>query len=179
MDLVRRTATPSARGAEPARWVAFDPATVTVPPADGTAEPEGFLVLVAPNDRIHFLDWGAGETREAGGGSGVGAAGTGGVLLVHGLSATAWTWTPVARRLRALRHTVAVDLRGHGLSDAPTAGYDPEGFVEDLLAVAEGSGLLSAPDDDGRGVILAGHGFGADHLRAPPTRAVAPPNRLT
>jgi pimeloyl-ACP methyl ester carboxylesterase len=112
-----------------------------VPPADLAAEPDGFVVTVEPNDRIHFLDWG---------GSGVG------VLLIHGLSSTAWSWVSVARRLRSLRRTVAMDLRGHGLSDAPTAGYDPETLVGDVLAAAEGSGLLATGS-----VVLAGHGFGA------------------
>jgi len=51
-----------------------------------------------------------------------------------------------------------MDLRGHGLSDAPTDGYDAPGFVADVTAVAEGSGLLTGAD--GR-VVLAGHGFGA------------------
>jgi pimeloyl-ACP methyl ester carboxylesterase len=109
-------------------------------------EPDGFMVIVEPGDRIHFLDWGGG-----------GMAGTG-VLLVHGLSNSAWIWTPVVRRLRAARRTVAMDLRGHGLSDAPTDGYDPPTFAGDVLAVAEGSGLLAAADDR---VVLAGHGFGA------------------
>jgi pimeloyl-ACP methyl ester carboxylesterase len=126
----------------------------TVPPPDPAAgpavvgpagvEPAGFVVEVAPGDRIHFLDWGEpGEPP---------------VLLIHGLSNTAWSWTPVARRLRSVRHVVAMDLRGHGLSDAPTVGYDPPGFTDDVLAVAEGSGLLPSADDR---VVLAGHGFGA------------------
>jgi pimeloyl-ACP methyl ester carboxylesterase len=51
-----------------------------------------------------------------------------------------------------------MDLRGHGLSDAPTDGYDPPSFADDVTAAAEGSGLLAAPDDR---VVLAGHGFGA------------------
>jgi pimeloyl-ACP methyl ester carboxylesterase len=51
-----------------------------------------------------------------------------------------------------------MDLRGHGLSDAPTVGYDPATFAGDVLAVAEGSGLLAT---DGDRVVLAGHGFGA------------------
>lgn len=108
------------------------------------AEPAGFVVEVAPGDRIHFLDWG----------------GVGGppVLLIHGLSNTAWSWAPVARRLRSARHVVAMDLRGHGLSDAPTTGYDATGFTADVVAVAEGSGLLSTP---GSRIVLAGHGFGA------------------
>ena len=122
-----------------------------VPPPDLAAEPEGFVVVVDPGDRIHFLDWG--------GGAAPGDAGSGpGILLVHGLSNTAWSWTPVARRLRTVRRIVAMDLRGHGLSDAPTEGYDETTFAGDVLAVAEGSGLLAAAGDR---VVLAGHGFGA------------------
>lgn len=116
----------------------------TEPPPDPAAEPPGFVVEVAPGDRIHFLDWGGG--------------GDPGVLLIHGLSNTALSWAPVARRLRSVRHVVAMDLRGHGLSDAPTDGYDRAGLTADVVAVAEGSGLLAAPLDR---VVLAGHGFGA------------------
>src|SRR4051812_7209433 len=67
-------------------------------------EPAGFVVLVEPGDRIHFLDWG-GDGRPP-------------VVLVHVLSATSLVWWPVARRLVARRRVVAMDLRGHGLSDA-------------------------------------------------------------
>jgi pimeloyl-ACP methyl ester carboxylesterase len=111
------------------------------------------VVEVAPGDRIHFLDWGGGAT-----GTTRGATADPGVLLIHGLSNTAWSWAPVARRVRAARHVVAMDLRGHGLSDAPTEGYDAPTFAADVLAAAEGSGLLAAPADR---VVLAGHGFGA------------------
>jgi pimeloyl-ACP methyl ester carboxylesterase len=48
-----------------------------------------------------------------------------------------------------------MDLRGHGLSDAPTSGYDRATLAEDAIAVADGTRLL-----DGR-VTVAGHGFGA------------------
>ena len=123
---------------------------VPVPPPDPVAEPDGFVVVVDPGDRIHFLDWGGGERADG--------AGEPGVLLVHGLSNTAWSWAPVARRLRAVRHVVAMDLRGHGLSDAPTEGYDAPTLAADVVAVAEGSGLLADTADR---VILAGHGFGA------------------
>jgi len=118
-----------------------------MPPPDRAAEPDGFVVVVVPGDRIHFLDWG-----------GNGDPGDPGVLLIHGLSNTAWSWAPVARRLRAIRRVVALDLRGHGLSDAPTEGYDAPTFAGDVLAAAEGSGLLANPGDR---VVLAGHGFGA------------------
>jgi pimeloyl-ACP methyl ester carboxylesterase len=114
-----------------------------------TDTPAGFVVTVEPGDRIHFLDWG-------------GPDGTGrpGVLLIHGLGQTAWTWTPVARRLVAAgSRVVAMDLRGHGLSDAPTedGAYRADAFAEDVVAVAEGSGLLvDGPDR----LVVVGHGFG-------------------
>jgi pimeloyl-ACP methyl ester carboxylesterase len=119
-----------------------------VPAPDHAAEPDGFVVVVEPGDRIHFVDWGPGT--DAG-------APQPDIVLVHGLSNTAWSWAPIARRLGSLRHVVAMDLRGHGLSDAPTDGYDPKSFAGDVLAVAEGSGSLTTADDQ---VVLAGHGFG-------------------
>ena len=108
------------------------------------AEPIGYLVASDSGDRIHYLDWSGPETP--------------GVVLVHGLASSAWSWTPVARRLAARRRTAAMDLRGHGLSDAPTAtgAYELDELAADVVAVAEGSGAL-----DGGTVVLAGHGFGA------------------
>ena len=112
---------------------------------DALSEPVGYMVVSDSGDRIHFLDWG----------------GTGGpgIVLVHGLGASAWAWTAVVRRLVAAgRRTIAMDLRGHGLSDAPTAtgAYELDELAGDVAAVAEGSGAL-----DGGSVVLAGHGFGA------------------
>lgn len=115
------------------------------PGPDEAAEPAGFVVVVEPNERIHFLDWG---------GPALGDAEAPAILLLHGLSNTAWSWAPVARRLQRVRRTVAFDLRGHGLSDAPTSGYDPDTLADDAIAVADGAGLLAAQ------VVLAGHGFG-------------------
>jgi pimeloyl-ACP methyl ester carboxylesterase len=126
----------------------MEPALGSVPAADPAAEPDGFVVLADDETRIHFLDWG-------------GPPGPDGALLVHGLSQTAWSWTPVARRLRGAVRTVAMDLRGHGLSDAPTddpdVDYGLDALVVDVVAVAEGSGLL---DEERERVVLAGHGFG-------------------
>ncbi|HUQ77389.1 MAG TPA: alpha/beta hydrolase [Patescibacteria group bacterium] len=117
-------------------------------PSDPAVDPPGFVVVVEPGDRIHFLDWGG--------------DGEPGVILVHGLAASAWIWAPVARRLIAARRTVAMDLRGHGLSDAPTdtGAYDLEILGADVVAVAEGSGVLD-PDDPEARAVLVGHGFGA------------------
>lgn len=125
-----------------------DALAARAPTADADAEPSGFVVEIAPGERIHFLDWG-GPSDPAGHG----------VLLVHGLGGTAWGWTAVARRLRRTVPTVAADLRGHGLSDAPTDPYDPDVLAGDLVAVAEGAGLVDALGD--RRVVLVGHGYGA------------------
>ena len=116
-------------------------------------QPAGYVVTVDRGDRIHFQDWG-GPTE-----GGVGGRGSG-VLLIHGLSGTSWNWAPVARRLATAAPTVAMDLRGHGLSDAPTedGAYDLATLAGDVEAVAEGSGLLDTP---GSAAVLAGHGFGA------------------
>lgn len=117
-----------------------------VPAPDPAAAPEGFLVTTDDGDRIHYLDWG-GEDAD-------GPA----VIGIHGLSSTAWAWTPVARRVRGATRFVAMDLRGHGLSDAPTEpdAYALEALAGDVAAVAEGAAFAG----DGR-VVLAGHGFGA------------------
>ena len=117
-------------------------------PPDPAGEPPGYVVVVPPGDRVHFLDWGG--------------DGEPGVVLVHGLATSAWVWAPVARRLIAARRTIAMDLRGHGLSDAPTddGAYDLDVLGADVIAVAEGSGALDA-DDPHAQVVLAGHGFGA------------------
>ena len=131
----------------------MEPSPPAVPDPDPGLEPEGFVVVAESGDRIHFLDWGG--PREAA---------RPGVVAIHGLSQTAWIWAAIARRLggpTGSRRFVSMDLRGHGLSDAPTddGAYDLAELASDVEAVAEGSGLLEAGRD--AGVVLAGHGFGA------------------
>jgi len=59
-------------------------------------------------------------------------------VLVHGLASNARLWDGVAEHLHAAGHTVVViDQRGHGLSDAPDAGYDLDTAVADLLTLIE------------------------------------------
>src|SRR5258706_15158562 len=53
---------------------------------DPAAEPPGFVVVVAPGDRIHFLDWG-------------GSGGPGGIPLPRP-AGTGGGWGPGARPLR-------------------------------------------------------------------------------
>ena len=142
------------------------PADVPVPHPDLDAEPSGFLVEVEPAVRLHFLDWdgqpAAGPVPAARPDAGQGPSRPG-VLLIHGLLMTAHAWAPVARRLRGVAHVAAMDLRGHGLSDAPVGGYDPDRLAEDAIAVAEGAGLLGfGVEQGGAGpLVVAGIGYGA------------------
>jgi pimeloyl-ACP methyl ester carboxylesterase len=129
----------------------MEPPPTDVPEPDATLEPAGFTVD-SDGERIHFLDW-DGHARPR----------ASGVVAIHGLGQTAWAWTPVARRLggpAGVIRFVAMDLRGHGLSDAPTedGAYDLDLQSQDVIAVAEGAGILASPSDR---VVLAGHGFGA------------------
>lgn len=76
-------------------------------------------------------------------------------LLVHGLASNARTWDAVADRLSALGHTVvAIDLRGHGLSDKPDDGYDYATVTDDLAAAIAALGL-DRP-------VVAGQSWGGD-----------------
>ena len=143
--------------------------------ADPAAEPEGYLVAMDGGVRIHFLDWGGPVPRDGTAPAGVSPddagishGGVPGILLIHGLARTAWSWAPVARLLRADARVAGMDLRGHGLSDAPTHGYDPDQLAEDAIAVAEGAGLLAveaeplpAGSSSERRFVVVGHGYGA------------------
>jgi pimeloyl-ACP methyl ester carboxylesterase len=125
--------------------------SVPPPPApDLAAEPAAVIVTLDTGDRLHVLDWGSPDP---------GGPVLPPLLLVHGLTQTAWAWAPVARRLRSRTRVLAVDLRGHGLSETPRAGYDLDSFAYDLLTVLVAHGI--GPDAGGPPAVLAGHGFGA------------------
>jgi 2-succinyl-6-hydroxy-2,4-cyclohexadiene-1-carboxylate synthase len=65
------------------------------------------------------------------------------LLLLHGFTGSSATWTPHVRRWRDIR-TIAVDLLGHGASDAPPAAsrYAFEPTVTDLVCLLD---ALDAP----------------------------------
>ncbi|MEE8601667.1 alpha/beta fold hydrolase [Euzebya tangerina] len=63
-------------------------------------------------------------------------------LLVHGLASNARLWDGVSAELAGRGHrVVAVDQRGHGLSDRARTGYRYPEVVGDLVALAEVLGL--------------------------------------
>lgn len=107
------------------------------------------VVSLETGDRLHYLDW-----RPP-----TGTADRPPLMLLHGLGQTAWAWAPVARRLSGDGHVLAVDLRGHGLSDSPRTGYELESLAFDALTALSAAGYGS--DVGGPPAAVAGHGLGA------------------
>jgi pimeloyl-ACP methyl ester carboxylesterase len=118
-------------------------------PPDPLAAPESMVVPMDTGERIHYLDWGP---------PGPGGVARPPLVLVHGIAQTAWTWAPVARRLCRLTRVLAVDLRGHGLSETPRSGYDPGSLAYDVLTVMAANGIGTG--GDAPPAVVAGHGAG-------------------
>ena len=88
---------------------------------------------------FHLIDWGGrGEW----------------LMLLHGLASQAHIWDLVAPRLTDSFRVVAIDQRGHGLSDKPDSGYDWATLTSDLNAI------LNALEIDR--AVLAGHSWGGN-----------------
>ena len=79
-------------------------------------------------------------------------------LLVHGLASNARLWDGVARRLAAAGHeVVAVDQRGHGLSEEPASGYDTATAASDLAELIAVRGWTGD-----RAPVVAGQSWGGN-----------------
>ena len=75
------------------------------------------------------------------------------VVFLHGITANAAVWDPVLLELQDAFHVVAVDQRGHGLSDKPAGGYGGEAYAQDVLGLVGALGEAPA--------IVVGHSLGA------------------
>jgi pimeloyl-ACP methyl ester carboxylesterase len=91
------------------------------------------------------------------------------IVLAHGLASNSRIWDDVAGRLAARYHVVALDQRGHGLSDRPT---DTDGFGFDKM-VGDLLGLIEILKLDRP--VLVGHSWGGNVVLA---LAAAHPDRL-
>ena len=69
--------------------------------------------------RLHLRDWGGPDVPPA-------------ILLVHGLASNARIWDLLAPLLAPNFRLVAIDQRGHGVSDKPDDGYDLATIAGDL-----------------------------------------------
>ena len=76
------------------------------------------------------------------------------VLLLHGITANAYVWKPVAERLSRSFRVIAVDQRGHGRSGRPAGvAYSAEHYAEDVAVLIDALGLRQA--------LVVGHSLGA------------------
>jgi pimeloyl-ACP methyl ester carboxylesterase len=83
------------------------------------SEPHSRIFDSSP--RLHFLEWNPDGVHT--------------IVLLHGNSANAWWWEPVARLLAPSLRLVAIDQRGHGDSEwVRPAAYTPEYYAADLAA---------------------------------------------
>ncbi|MCJ7685951.1 MAG: alpha/beta hydrolase [Desulfobacteraceae bacterium] len=75
------------------------------------------------------------------------------ILCIHGITANCRCWDVIADTLIPSHRVLAMDLRGRGLSGAPSTGYSMEHHCRDILAVLDDLGLER--------VVLMGHSLGA------------------
>ena len=68
--------------------------------------------------KLHYLEWGQTDKPD--------------LLLVHGWTSFAPSWSAVADHFQHRYHIVAPDLRGHGESEKPQTGYRLRDFAEDV-----------------------------------------------
>jgi pimeloyl-ACP methyl ester carboxylesterase len=108
-----------------------------------TRPAEGYVTLAGL--RLHYLEW-----EQRGGNPDAPP-----LLLLHGLASGASIWEMTAPALAAERRVVALDQRGHGLSDKPDDGYDFATIVADDIGVANALAL-------GPRFALAGHSWGGN-----------------
>jgi pimeloyl-ACP methyl ester carboxylesterase/DNA-binding SARP family transcriptional activator len=74
------------------------------------------------------------------------------IVGIHGSAGMAHTLGALAERLAPAHRFIGVDLRGHGFSDKPPAGYDLDRHVADVRQLIEAMGL--------RRPLLLGHSAG-------------------
>jgi pimeloyl-ACP methyl ester carboxylesterase len=75
--------------------------------------------LLEGSPRLHYLEWTPDAART--------------IVLLHGNSANAWWWEPVARAIAPEYRLLALDQRGHGDSEwARPAMYSPADYANDI-----------------------------------------------
>ena len=90
---------------------------------------------------LHLRDWGGPNVPPP-------------ILLVHGLASNARIWDLLAPLLAPNFRLVAIDQRGHGLSDKPDGVYDLPTIAGDLAGAIDALGW-SRP-------LIVGHSWGAN-----------------
>lgn len=74
-------------------------------------------------------------------------------VLLHGITANAYVFLPLMERLASRFRLVSIDMRGHGRSSKPAAGYAAKDYADDIEALIRH--LDAGP------ALLIGHALGA------------------
>ncbi|MBO0852531.1 MAG: alpha/beta hydrolase [Nocardia sp.] len=93
------------------------------------------------------------------------------LILLHGWAGNLRCWGRAGELLAATFRIIAVDLRGHGYSDAPVSGYDdPANWAADVAAILAAEGITA-------NAVLLGWSYGgivlSDYLAAYGTGALS------
>jgi pimeloyl-ACP methyl ester carboxylesterase len=108
--------------------------------ADNTAQTWKFGdVRLKTGIRMHYAEQGAGEGVP--------------VILLHGITDSWYSWRRVLPRLDKKYRVYALDLRGHGDTDKPAAGYAMKDFAADVVAFMDAMKIKKA--------VVAGHSMGS------------------
>src|SRR4051794_41866208 len=91
---------------------------MTVAPPEGTSFRGTSRFVEANGLRLHFLEYGEGNTPS--------------VVIVPGITSPAVTWEFVAVELAGGFHVLGVDVRGRGLSHHPRGGFRTPGYAHGL-----------------------------------------------
>lgn len=78
------------------------------------------------------------------------------VILIHGYTDSSRSWSLIAASLREAlpgRRIVAIELRGHGISDAPDCCYGPDSLAHDVIGAMDTLGIARAD--------VVGHSLGS------------------
>jgi esterase len=103
--------------------------------------------LLDGTPRLHYLEWNPDGART--------------VILLHGNSANAWWWQPVARVIAPEYRLLALDQRGHGDSEwARPVAYSPVDYAKDIARlVAHVASNTEKP-------VIVGHSMGGLNVLA-------------
>ena len=77
---------------------------------------------------LHYTDEGEGEP----------------VILIHGFPLSSELWTPQRAALSANYRVLALDLRGHGMSEPPHGAASVEMYADDIMAFMDALGIGAA-----------------------------------
>jgi len=138
-------------GSSTAAYYKFDKSKNILSAVPTTSKPKN-RYLIANGIRIHYLEWGRGDST---------------IVLLHGLYDASDTWSAIAPLLANNYRIIAPDRRGAGLSDKPVAGYDDQMLARDVESLIVALKL--------RRVCLVGHSAGAGVAM---TLAATTPDRI-